>query len=213
MAQLSGYVSEVAAYHHGEASLQSTIVNMAQNFVGSNNINLLHPQGQFGTRLEGGKDAASARYIHTFLSSMARLVFSPLDDDILSYLQEDGMGIEPEWYMPVVPLVLLNGNKGIGTGWSSNIPNYNPRDVVDNLRRLMAGDEPEPMHPWYRGFQGSIDYQGKQQYKISGTWSRVNDTTLDVTELPVGKWTQSFKVSSSRFLLLYAHRDRFSWKR
>lgn len=90
VAQLSGYVSEVGAYHHGEASLQSTIVNMAQNYIGSNNVNLLHPQGQFGTRLEGGKDAASARYIHTFLSGLARLIFHPADDDVLTYLAEDG---------------------------------------------------------------------------------------------------------------------------
>lgn len=97
VAQLSGYVSEKAAYHHGEVSLQSTIVNMAQTFVGSNNINLLHPQGQFGTRMEGGKDAASARYITTYLNPLTRLVFHPADDAILKYLNDDGLQVEPEW--------------------------------------------------------------------------------------------------------------------
>jgi len=98
VAQLAGYVSEVAAYHHGEASLQSTIVGMAQNFIGANNVPLLHPQGQFGTRLEGGKDAASARYIHTFLSVFARALFNPADDNIVEYLDDDGLSIEPKWY-------------------------------------------------------------------------------------------------------------------
>lgn len=74
-----------------------TIVNMAQNFVGTNNINLLHPQGQFGTRLEGGSDAASARYIHTFLSPITRKIFHKDDDPILKYLNDDGLSIEPEW--------------------------------------------------------------------------------------------------------------------
>ena len=138
MAQLSGYVSENAAYHHGEASLQATIVNMAQNFVGSNNVNLLQPQGQFGTRLEGGKDAASARYITTYLTPLARLVFPKADDAILDYLEDDGLSVEPKWYVPVLPLVLCNGNKGIGTGWSSTVPNYNPRDIVANIVRVLS---------------------------------------------------------------------------
>jgi len=125
---------------------------MAQNFVGSNNINVLEPIGMFGTRLQGGKDAASARYINTALSPLARAVFHPQDDHVLKYLEEDGESIEPEYYMPVIPIVLANGNIGVGTGWSSNIPNYNPRDLTKNIRKLMAGEEVEQMKPWYRGF-------------------------------------------------------------
>ena len=83
VAQLAGYVSEHAAYHHGEASLTSTMVGMAQNFTGSNNLNLLVPSGQFGTRANGGKDAASARYIFTRLSPATRRLFHPDDDALL----------------------------------------------------------------------------------------------------------------------------------
>ena len=111
-----GYVSEKAAYHHGEVSLAQTIVTLAQNYVGSNNLNLLRPNGQYGTRHEGGKDHASARYIFTELSAMARAVFHPSDDPILTYLKDDNNWIEPERYMPVVPFVLINGAEGIGTG-------------------------------------------------------------------------------------------------
>lgn len=155
VAQLVGYVSENTEYHHGEVSLMSTVVGLAQNFVGSNNINLLEPNGQFGTRMAGGKDAASARYIFTNVSRMTRAIFHPADDALLTYNVEDGHRIEPEYYMPTVPLILINGADGIGTGWSTSIPNYNPADVVENLRRMMRGEELQPMSPWFRGFKVS----------------------------------------------------------
>ena len=116
VAQLSGYVSEHSAYHHGDVSLQGTIIGLAQNFVGSNNLNLLDPNGQFGTRLQGGKDAASARYVFTNVAQLTRLIFNPADDNVLTYLNDDGQSIEPEWYMPVLPMSLVNGSDGIGTG-------------------------------------------------------------------------------------------------
>jgi DNA topoisomerase-2 len=99
-----------------EASLQST-VNMAQN-CGSNNVNLLTPSGQFGTRRMGRQDAASPRYIFTKLEAIARTIFHPDDDELLNYLQDDGSNIEPRFYVPVIPMVLVDGADGIGTGWS-----------------------------------------------------------------------------------------------
>merc|ERR1719191_1710899 len=106
VAQFSGYIAEHSAYHHGEVSLQGTIVGMAQTFVGSNNVNLFVPSGQFGTRLQGGKDAASARYIYTRLERIARAIFHPDDDRILQYQNEEGQSIEPVWYAPIVPWIL-----------------------------------------------------------------------------------------------------------
>ena len=154
--QLTGYVAEHSAYHHGEASLQQTIVGLAQNFVGSNNINLLTPSGQFGTRRMGGKDAASPRYIFTCLEPIARTIFHPDDDDLLTYLSDDGASIEPEYYVPVIPMVLVNGSDGIGTGYSSAINNYNPRDIIANLRRKLQGEDFVPMTPFYYGFEGEV---------------------------------------------------------
>lgn len=197
VAQLAGYVAEHSAYHHGEASLQGTIVGLAQDFIGSNNINLLVPQGQFGTRLQGGKDAASARYIFTRLAPLARSLFNESDDRLLAYLNEEGQGIEPQWYAPILPMVLINGADGIGTGWSTSIPNYNPEDIVDNLRRLLEGEEPVPMKPWYRGFTGTIEeVPGKtsgKSYQVTGTIRQLDETTLEITELPIRKWTQDYK--------------------
>ncbi|CAD6242848.1 unnamed protein product [Miscanthus lutarioriparius] len=198
VAQFSGYVSEHSAYHHGEQSLASTIIGMAQNFVGSNNINLMYPGGQFGTRAQGGKDAASPRYIFTKLSHITRSIFPKDDDILLNYLNEDGQSIEPTWYMPILPMVLVNGSEGIGTGWSTFIPNYNPRDIVANLRRLLNEESTVPMHPWYKGFKGSIEKTVNTKvvgstYTVTGIIEVVNNTTLRITELPIRRWTQDYK--------------------
>merc|ERR1712183_279889 len=96
VAQLAGSVGEKSAYHHGEASLMGTIINLALDYVGSNNINLLMPNGQFGTRLQGGKDHASARYINTKMSPLAQLIFNSKDEPILKNLQEDNQQVEPK---------------------------------------------------------------------------------------------------------------------
>ncbi|GAV86071.1 DNA_gyraseB domain-containing protein/DNA_topoisoIV domain-containing protein/Toprim domain-containing protein/HATPase_c domain-containing protein [Cephalotus follicularis] len=197
VAQFSGYVSEHSAYHHGEQSLAGTIIAMAQDYVGTNNINLLQPNGQFGSRLSGGKDAASARYIYTKLSPITRKLFCKDDDKLLDYLNEDGQSIEPQWYVPVIPMVLVNGSEGIGTGWSTSVPNYNPREIIANVRRLLNGEMMEPMHPWYRGFIGSIEKSTKEAgvvgYTVSGSIEEVNETVLRITELPVRRWTQDYK--------------------
>ncbi|VDK61437.1 unnamed protein product [Anisakis simplex] len=145
VAQLAGAVGEMSAYHHGEASLMMTIVNLAQDYVGSNNINLLLPIGQFGTRLQGGKDSASPRYIFTQLNPVTRALFPSVDEHVLRFLHEENQRIEPEWYCPIIPMVLVNGAEGIGTAWSTKVPNYNPREIVDNIRRMIHGEQPNHM--------------------------------------------------------------------
>ena len=138
VAQFSGYVSEHSGYHHGEASLNGAIVHMAQNFVGSNNINLLMPNGQFGTRLQGGKDSASERYIFTQLCKLTRIIFPDVDDKILKYLNDDGLPVEPLYYIPIIPMILVNGSKGIGTGFSTDIMCYNPIEIIRYLREKLT---------------------------------------------------------------------------
>ncbi|PVU94194.1 hypothetical protein BB561_002739 [Smittium simulii] len=193
VAALAGYISEQTAYHHGEQSLTQAITAMAQDFVGSNNINLLDPRGQFGSRLQGGKDAASSRYIFTALSAITRNVFNSSDSVLLNYVEDDGKLVEPQWYIPVVPMVLVNGAEGIGTGWSTSIPNYNPEQIVDNLRKLMNGEEPVPMLPWYRGFNGEIELVSPNRYRVTGLVEQIDETTIRITELPVKVWTQNYK--------------------
>ncbi|GIY81259.1 DNA topoisomerase 2-beta [Caerostris extrusa] len=193
VAQLVGSVAEQSAYHHGEQALAGTIVGLAQDFVGSNNINVLLPVGQFGTRLQGGKDAASPRYIFTMLSSVTKHLFSNLDSPLLHYLFDDNLKIEPEYYVPIIPMVLVNGAEGIGTGWSTKVPNYNPRDLVKNIYRMLDGNEPQPMNPWYKNFRGQIDRLDEQHFMVSGEIAILEDNKIEITELPIRTWTQVYK--------------------
>ncbi|GFS90370.1 DNA topoisomerase 2-alpha [Nephila pilipes] len=193
VAQLVGSVAEQSAYHHGEQALAGTIIGLAQDFVGSNNINVLLPVGQFGTRLQGGKDAASPRYIFTMLSSVSKHLFSNLDSPLLHYLYDDNLKIEPEYYVPIIPMVLVNGAEGIGTGWSTKVPNYNPRDLVKNIYRLLDGDEPVAMNPWYKNFRGQIDRLDDQHFLVSGEIAILENNKVEITELPIRTWTQVYK--------------------
>lgn len=193
VAQLAGSVGEHSAYHHGEQSLMATIIGLAQNYVGSNNINYLQPLGQFGTRLQGGKDAASPRYIFTLLSPLTRKLFPTSDDPLLDYLFDDNLRIEPEYYVPIIPTVLVNGAEGIGTGWSTKVPNYNPRDIVANIKRLLNGEELREMTPWWKGFTGMIDKVDSNRYEINGEVNQLDDNNLEIVELPIRTWTQTYK--------------------
>ena len=195
VAQLSGYVSENAAYHHGEASLQGAIIGMAQTFIGSNNINLLQPNGQFGTRIMGGNDSASARYIHTQLNPIVDILYPSADFPLLDYINDDGLIVEPKWYCPILPMVLVNGMVGIGTGFSTTIPQFNPLDCSNNIQRKLNGLPYMAMKPYYRGFKGKIIKnveKGITKFITKGKYT-IEDDKIIITELPIGKWTHDFK--------------------
>jgi DNA topoisomerase-2 len=194
VAQLGGYVAEHSAYHHGEQSIYSTMCNMAQNFVGSNNINILEPLGQFGSRLRGGKDAAAARYIFTRMEKIAECIFNKLDDPLYKHLEDDGQQIEPEFYVPIIPMSLVNGSKGIGTGYSTYVPCYNPLEIIQNVKNMINGQEPTEMIPWYRGFKGFIYKVGPNSYVTKGLYNVIDSKTVEVTELPVGMWTEDYSL-------------------
>ena len=199
VAQLAGYVSEIANYHHGEKSLQDAIVGMAQNFIGSNNINLLMPNGQFGTRLQGGKDSASSRYIHTQLNPITFKIFNKDDLPILNYINDDGDNIEPEFYLPVIPMILINGVIGIGTGFSCNVPCYNPKEIIQIYKKLLKSNnyskilkEIDDIKPFYIGHSGLIE-KDNNKYISKGKFIRKTSNTIEITELPIGTWTQDYK--------------------
>jgi len=194
VAQFSGYVSEHSAYHHGEASLNGAIVNMAQNFVGSNNINLLEPNGQFGTRLHGGDDSASERYIFTMLNSLTRSLFPDADDSVLSYQNDDGTIVEPDYYVPIIPFALINGISGIGTGFSCSIAPYNPSTIINYLKDKLNKKDVSTIEflPYYEGFKGSVSKIADQKYLIKGVYEKIADDKVRITELPVGTWTMPY---------------------
>jgi len=193
VAQLAGYVSEHAAYHHGEASLQGAIINMAQDFVGSNNINVLMPNGQFGTRIMGGSDSASPRYIHTELNPIVDIIYPKDDIPLLKYTDDDGLLVEPEYYVPIIPMVLVNGMVGIGTGFSTNIPLFNPYLIINNIKRKLNGEKYYVMRPYYNNFKGQIVEKDSKNYITKGIYKVYTNTNkVEITELPIGKWTDDY---------------------
>ena len=196
VAQLTGYVADICQYHHGESSMSGTLIGMAQDFVGTNNVNLLLPKGQFGSRLSGGKDAASPRYIFCQMAPITLKIFRKEDEPILKYLQEDGFEIEPENYVPIICMTLVNGCQGIGTGFSTNIPQYNPKDIIENVKRRLNGKKPKNIVPYFRGFTGEIEETDKKIYTVKGIYNiseHPKGNKVHITELPIGTWSNTYK--------------------
>ena len=196
VAQLSGSVSEISCYHHGEMSLNGAIVGMAQTYTGSNNINLLEPKGQFGTRLQGGHDSASERYIFTNLNPLTRYIYRQSDEQVLDYLDDDGTSVEPIYYAPNIPMILVNGGKGIGTGFSTDIMPHNPLHIIDYLLGYLKGQPKEDLptiSPYYEGFKGTITPINSSKYLIKGCYDIISEKQVKITELPVGTWTDNYK--------------------
>lgn len=208
VAQLGGYVAEHTNYHHGEQNLFETITKMANEFPGTNNIPLLYRDGMFGTRLSGGKDAASPRYIFTKMDMLTHLLFRDEDDVLLDHVIDDGDTVEPKFYVPILPMILVNGcTAGIGTGWSCNVPCYNPLDLIAGIKVWLENDgevlleDPDEgttvslfpeLVPWYRGFDGTIELNGENRFITYGVLETEKNKTT-VTELPIGMWTDKFK--------------------
>lgn len=212
---LIGSVKKLTGYHHGGVSLEGTIVNMAQGFVGSNNIPLLVNGGEFGTRLKGGEDAAAARYISTKPEEIVETLYNKMDLPLLEKVVEDGKEREYKMYMPLMPTVLINGGAGIASGYSSSIPNYNPEDIANWEEAWIDSEDGvvnlPPLVPWYRGFTGEITLMEKEGTKYK-PWDPETSTGKPIAwmsrgileqgkggwwhikELPIGLWTNKMKI-------------------
>lgn len=190
VAQFSGYVAEHSSYHHGEQNLVDTTIKLAQTFVGSNNIPLFFNEGQFGSRVKNGDDAASGRYLFTKLNLPTRTIFRPEDDDFLNDRIEEGETVEKEFYVPIVPMILVNGcSAGIGSGFSSSVPSYKLEDIITGINKWLDKGSLEgfdDIKPWYRGFNGNITVEGKKII-TEGVYEKIKEKTYRVTELPIGK--------------------------
>jgi DNA topoisomerase-2 len=192
VALLAASVSEKTAYKHGETSLCGAVINMGQRFINSNNLNFLAPKSEFGTRRAGGADHGAPRYIFCWLNELTTFVFRKEDECILTHIKEEGMIIEPEHYFPIIPTILLNGAIGIGTGYSTNIPLFNPEDVIYNILSKIKTNKFNNISPWYKNFKGTIKAKDKTRYIVSGKYTIVNDT-CKITELPVDIWYDDYK--------------------
>jgi DNA topoisomerase-2 len=185
----SAGIMEVSCYHHGD--LSGVIVNMAQDFPGTNNLPFLDPIGQFGSRI--GPDASAPRYIFTKINENFKKIFRKEDEMILNYLEDDGTQIEPDYYLPIIPSVLINGAKGMGTGFATTILNYNPEDIRNAcITVLEKKKKPINLIPWYKGFSGKIEKDG-EQVVFTGCLEVINTTTIKITELPIGSYTKAYR--------------------
>jgi DNA topoisomerase-2 len=208
VAQLGGYVAEHTNYHHGEDNLYNTIIKLASNYVDSNNIPLLYQDGMFGTRLENGKDAANARYIYTKMDYLTEFIYLKEDDSILDYVTNDGDVVEPSFYVPIIPMILVNKTFGIATGFSSTIPLYNPIDIVNVIKVWLHNKgvdqsssevpcssetvELPELHPWYRNFKGTIVKDSETKYTTQGIVMR-NEKIYNISEISVGTSINDYK--------------------
>lgn len=219
--KLVGKIGEKTSYHHGAVSLEKTVIGMAQKFPGSNNIPLLIDDGNFGSRAkksDGGDDAAAARYISSGLRPLTKVIFPQEDLPILDKNIEEGKMIGYKYYMPIIPMILVNGAEGIGTGWSTKIPSYNPLDLVEWIEKWLDLDDREEetpdmeaLKPWYRGYKGKVVLSQPDENMWYKSWlsygtikkgeppagvksnESATDVWYDITELPIGLWTNVFK--------------------
>jgi DNA topoisomerase-2 len=203
--QFRGYVGEVASYNHGEMSLNGTIYGMNHDFVGSNNINLLCPVGQLGSRLENGADAAAPRYVSTKINPLTRLIFKKEDTNILTQKTDDGFKIEPGYYLPVIPLLLVNNCVGIATGFAINLPSYNPVYICKALLKMMKDPgyiDQVKLIPWYKGFNGTVvpSETSIGSYISRGVFRIVKRGVINVEEIPIGVSISNYKLFLEKLL-------------
>lgn len=205
VAQLAGFVAETSNYHHGEQCLYDTITRMAQDFVGANNVPLLARDGQFGSRTHSGHDAANGRYIFTKMLPLTRVLFPPEDDDLSPYTLDDGEKVEPDYYVPILPLILINGCRtGIGSGWSCSVPPYHPVRLLECVREWIkdpSGFRMPDLIPYYEGFTGRIESVSETKFRCYGKIDAIEatgkkkkrDEALRITEIPVDTSIDKYK--------------------
>lgn len=203
VAAFAAFAMQATKYHHGETSMMEAVVRLAQNHVGTNNVNYLSPIGQFGSRLHDRSEHAQARYIGVRLEEITNKIFRPEDDAILNYEMDELTPVEPRHFLPVLPSVLLNGASGIGTGWSTDTLCYHPEELAEAMRQVVSGNiTPQVLMPWFDRFAGEIYRDsGTGKFLSAGRWSigmsqktrvRTPDS-VEITELPVGTWTDPYK--------------------
>jgi DNA topoisomerase-2 len=198
VAQLGSHGAKVTAYQHGENSLCETIVKLAQDFPGSNNVNLFTPIGQFGSIMSS--EASAVRYIYTKPSPYMRKYLHRDDDLLLESRMEEGKEMEPLNYFPIIPFWLVNGAQGVGTGHASKILSRDPKKVADLMKKLLQGVAVQQrtidaaMTPYFGAWGGEVVKGASDtQWEFHGRIEKINTTTLKVTHLPITYDVDKFK--------------------
>lgn len=162
------------------SSLENAIITMAQKF--KNNAPLLEEDGQFGSLRS--PQAGAPRYIGTKLSDNFRLLYK--DFELLDIKEEEGEKIEPRFFLPIIPTVLVNGSSGIAVGFASNILNRDVKSIIDACTKILNGKSISEIKPSLIGFTGDYiqDDENNKRWIIRGRFERVNTSTVKISELP-----------------------------
>ena len=194
--QLAGKVASDAYYHHGNSSLENAIITMAQSF--KNNAPLLEEDGQFGSLRS--PQAGAPRYIGTRLSENFRSIYK--DFELLEYKEEEGESIEPHFFLPIVPTVLLNGSSGIAVGFSSNILNRNIKDIIEACKKVLGETNIREVKPSLNDFNGTYiqDTENNKKWYIRGKFEVINTTTVHISELPPSMTYEKYEEHLERLI-------------
>ena len=191
--QLCSKVAEETQYLHGEQSLAGVIVGLARDYIGGNNINILEPDGNFGSRFV--PEPSASRYIYTYKSSNFTKIFDPRDNAILEEQWFEGEKIEYKYYVPVLPLILINGSEGIGNGFAQKILPRNMQEIKEEIIKKLGDSKyvPKPLTPYFEGFNGTVKPNGEtNKWIVEGTFERVGKTKIHITEVPIGYDLKSY---------------------
>lgn len=185
VASLAARIVDSLEYVHGQVSLEGVISGMAQNFAGSNNVNLLVPKGDFGSVCI--QKAGASRYVYTMKEPIYDFIFNADDEKVLIEQEFEGTRIEPMFYVPIVPMIMVNGAEGIGTGFAQKILPRNPKDIIQYLVQHCTKPCTKPYNslPYFNGFNGTVKAITDSSFEIYGKFVRTNSTTITVTELPI----------------------------
>ena len=187
VSQLKSDAASQTQYLHGDQSLEGVIVSMAQNFAGSNNIPLLKREGAFGTRLIHA--AAAGRYIFTCKEDYLDKIFKKEDEAVLIEQVFEGETIEPKYYVPILPMLLVNGSIGLTTGFTQKILQHNPKDLIAYIEAKLSGKTPKKtIKPWFKGFIGDVEEskeKGDGNWLIKGKFEKISGNEIEITEIPV----------------------------
>ena len=192
ISELINYIKEISLYSYGEESLIKTIIFMSQNCINSNNINLIEGKGELDTIYKENKNIDNYKLISIKLNSITKYIFNRYDSGLINYKSEYGKIIEPDWYMPIIPLILVNGAEGIGTCFSTYIPCFNPYDTINTLKNKLKNNKFMEIEPWYKWYDNKIikDKNRKGFYilKTNYYWSKEeNNKVIIINDLPDNK--------------------------
>lgn len=189
---LANFTSIYTDFHHGEDGISGVICGMAQDYPGSNNANLLEPIGQFGSEID--PEPSAPRYITTRFNNNFRKYYKSDDDDILNYQYSDELRIEPLFYLPILPMILVNGSQGIATGYASKTFNHNPLDLKNAITQYINGKDFDEPQPWYANWNGTIEKGIKpNQWVFIGDLDVINTTKIIIHTLPIGMYQDDMK--------------------